>query len=615
MAYPTPKIEIAFTNNWYDTAPTWVDVTNDVRSFSTSRGRTADLQPFDAGTAQLVLDNRARKYDPLNTAGPYYGNLKPRRQVRITADAGAGYVNIFRGFTGGFPTTWTDAGYDSTVTVECFDLLGLISDQRLPNDWSSYGLPGFKFLMDDPETVNTISSSFPGWVATQTAGGVPFRKTESLALGVDRQAISFGTGVTYQTPALNYGDVTPPTNNLGNISVGFWWSPDYPSTASSPVTIFAGAYTIQFNVLANNKLNIGVITNGTQWNCDSTNAPLSGFNSHHLAATWQPLTNTIKVYIDGKDVTGTQNTFGGGSSTPTTIIARFQNDNIQDLFINRPNNTSVMSAAEINQVYQYGIGQFAESTTARMTRYLDAVTSPNTAVPSAFRNLTTEPVATVAGLENGVPVLDGLQTTADSEGGELYANKAGQLTFLSRNAAISAASGTAAATFNDNGTALSYGQTLDITIDDRNIRNDVTITFTDGGQVRYTNNDSITANGTVAQSISTTLSSVAEANSLGSFRRDIDATAVPQFSAIDASSNTSNAAWQTLLGLELITSKIVVNRTPSTGPAISQSMVVLQIEHNVVPGRWETRIVGTRRFSGWFVLDQSVLDGSDVLLT
>lgn len=82
---PTTKVEISFASAWDATSPTWVDVTSYVRAIDIARGRQADLNPFDNGTARIELDNRDGRFNPSNTAGPYYPNVKPRRQIRITA--------------------------------------------------------------------------------------------------------------------------------------------------------------------------------------------------------------------------------------------------------------------------------------------------------------------------------------------------------------------------------------------------------------------------------------------------------------------------------------------------------------------------------------------------
>jgi hypothetical protein len=82
---PETKVEISFASAWNSGSPTWVDVSSYVRGIEINRGREADLNPFDSGTARVELDNRDGRFNPSNTASPYYPNVKPRRQIRITA--------------------------------------------------------------------------------------------------------------------------------------------------------------------------------------------------------------------------------------------------------------------------------------------------------------------------------------------------------------------------------------------------------------------------------------------------------------------------------------------------------------------------------------------------
>ena len=82
---PTTKTEISFASTWDAASPTWVDVSDYVRSIEISRGRAEDLNPFDNGTARVELDNRDGRFNPSNTAGPYYPNVKPRKQIQITS--------------------------------------------------------------------------------------------------------------------------------------------------------------------------------------------------------------------------------------------------------------------------------------------------------------------------------------------------------------------------------------------------------------------------------------------------------------------------------------------------------------------------------------------------
>ena len=72
------------------------DVSDDVRSVSVRRGRSRELTAFTAGQASVVLDNRARLYDP--TAGtatsPYGPSILPRKALSIEVGGQALFTGI-----------------------------------------------------------------------------------------------------------------------------------------------------------------------------------------------------------------------------------------------------------------------------------------------------------------------------------------------------------------------------------------------------------------------------------------------------------------------------------------------------------------------------------------
>ena len=135
MPFPVAIVEIAFDDGPYVASPTWTNVTSYVREMSTDRGRSDDWGSFE-GSAEVVLSNLDRRFDPFNASGPYYGKLTPRRQIRITATFGGTTYPVFRGYVNGWPPVWTNAGYDSTVTLSCMDALGFLASETLPADWS-----------------------------------------------------------------------------------------------------------------------------------------------------------------------------------------------------------------------------------------------------------------------------------------------------------------------------------------------------------------------------------------------------------------------------------------------------------------------------------------------
>jgi hypothetical protein len=112
----------------------WVDVSAYVRSVSTSRGFSRDLQAWEAGTASVVLDNRDGRFSPANLAGPYVTagvtQVRPWRPIRITATYAGTTFPIYRGYV----QAWVE-GYvigptnsvDAISTVSCVDELAALA--------------------------------------------------------------------------------------------------------------------------------------------------------------------------------------------------------------------------------------------------------------------------------------------------------------------------------------------------------------------------------------------------------------------------------------------------------------------------------------------------------
>jgi hypothetical protein len=132
--FPTWTIEMAFGTPPMTRGAVWTDVTAYVRALSIRRGRSHELEHTQAGELTLRLANRDRRFDPSNTAGAYYPNVRPMTQVRVTAHyAGYDYPQYW-----GFVEDWGQvpvgraigAGGDVEVelrAVDAFKLLGLFT--------------------------------------------------------------------------------------------------------------------------------------------------------------------------------------------------------------------------------------------------------------------------------------------------------------------------------------------------------------------------------------------------------------------------------------------------------------------------------------------------------
>lgn len=111
------------------------EITEFVRNFNTSRGRRRELERFTTGTAQIVLDNRDRRFDPTNTASPYYNatvgvtGVVPAIPVVIRATWDSTKYSIFRGFIDSWTFDYSDAGIgDATATITCSDAFKAFSN-------------------------------------------------------------------------------------------------------------------------------------------------------------------------------------------------------------------------------------------------------------------------------------------------------------------------------------------------------------------------------------------------------------------------------------------------------------------------------------------------------
>ena len=70
----------------------FVDITSRVTRVSLSRGKNRDLDRFNAGVLSVTVNNEDRAFDPLYTSSPFYGDIVPRRDVRVLANGTAQYV-------------------------------------------------------------------------------------------------------------------------------------------------------------------------------------------------------------------------------------------------------------------------------------------------------------------------------------------------------------------------------------------------------------------------------------------------------------------------------------------------------------------------------------------
>jgi hypothetical protein len=104
------------------------DITADVISVTTNRGKDPDQETFNAATCSIELTNQTRKYDPDYAASPYQGKIVPTGQLRVYSDD----QPIFTGFITDWNFTYSPSG-QSVAEIVASDAFWNLNNQSLTN--------------------------------------------------------------------------------------------------------------------------------------------------------------------------------------------------------------------------------------------------------------------------------------------------------------------------------------------------------------------------------------------------------------------------------------------------------------------------------------------------
>ncbi len=131
---------------WVLAGKVFVDVTSRVRSYSINRGKSRELDRYNAGGASVTFSNFDRAFDPTYTASPFYGQVIPHREIRISVNG----VLQFTGRIDDWNLDWTLEG-DATASLTASDGFMLLANQTLSGGVQSVELSGAR--------VNSVLSS------------------------------------------------------------------------------------------------------------------------------------------------------------------------------------------------------------------------------------------------------------------------------------------------------------------------------------------------------------------------------------------------------------------------------------------------------------------------
>jgi len=187
------------TNVLGDSASVIVDVSDQVNSIETKRGRNPQADQFQTGTLTMRIVDQNGDFNPQNPTGPYFNLLTPMRKVQITATYSAVTYPIFSGFITSYQTSTpknaTDVVYTTITAVDAFRLAqnaqistvagtsaGQLSGARINALLDAIDWPA---SMRDVDAGLTTMQADPGTARTSLAAMQTVETSEYGALYVD----------------------------------------------------------------------------------------------------------------------------------------------------------------------------------------------------------------------------------------------------------------------------------------------------------------------------------------------------------------------------------------------------------------------------------------------
>ena len=623
MGFPTLSCKIGFASNPFDASQTFTEVgpasgagpggKGWLRSFTTKRGRERLLRSqaqFQAGTLTANLDNRDRRFDPTNSAGPYWPNVQPEKVIQIGATWSSTYYPIWTGYVDDWPQNWPgfQEGVVPLVATDLFKSLSIkrpdatsYSAQVLADGATAY----FRFQEPAGATValdssgNGLTAPVSGKATFGVLGALPWAGSTGLTLAPAAGAVPMAT---VQMPDCGVG-ASPPGITveiwINTTSTTGWAFMQYPASGVGlPIMqVLSGSGTVAVDFIGGGNLIGSAVVNDGTW--------------HHIVAAYGVGSGGGQLYVDGVLDVSNATTPSSAHTLPVTgqLVAIAGTGSVAEFAVYPTQFNSTQVATHFSK------GGWGPGYTGQLfSSILD-----NVQVPSSIRSIDTGRTYCQADLQNETQtkVLSLLQKLEQTEQGQCYVNAAGNIVFEDRYHRFQSPNANSVATFGDGGSAhpseVPYamgGVTLNF--DRAELFNDVPVTRRNGVQQEAVNSASV---GEFTNRTMPGLSDLMMAT-------DVDAlycsewiladTAYPQLRVgnliLDPTLN--DALWPLVLGLEIGNVVTVVKHNiPGGGSAVNLACRVEGIEHQVDPPRsWKTTIhLSLVDTQPWFILNDPVM--------
>lgn len=217
----------------------YADLTSLVESVNITRGRSRQLDQFNAGTATVSFNNSSRILDPLNTSSTYYPYVLPRCPIQILANG----IPIYTGLITDWNLDYDIASNGDRMYAACSDNFTVFANTtltahtttqestntRITNvlDYSEVVYQGASnigtgsstlggtaasasFSVSDSTNLLTylqlINTSEQGYLFMAADGTLTFKGRSSVLNPVAGATFSYTGSIPYQTILSQYGD-------------------------------------------------------------------------------------------------------------------------------------------------------------------------------------------------------------------------------------------------------------------------------------------------------------------------------------------------------------------------------------------------------------------------
>lgn len=217
----------------------YADLTSLVMAVNVTRGRSRQLDQFNAGTATITFNNASRILDPLNTSSIYYPYVLPRCPVQILANG----IPIYTGVITDWNLDYDIASNGDRMYAQCSDNFTVFANTtlvahtttaestsaRINNvlDYTEVAYQGPRNIGTGSSTLGAsatsstfsiadgtnlltylqlINTSEQGYLFMAADGTVTFKGRSSVLNPVAGATFSYSGSISYQTLLNQFGD-------------------------------------------------------------------------------------------------------------------------------------------------------------------------------------------------------------------------------------------------------------------------------------------------------------------------------------------------------------------------------------------------------------------------